>query len=93
MSDDESRKTAYERAARAIHEGYKGAESWKQAEAAERSHARQIVRLVVATLEKNGLTLSAGAQETAPAAGATSLEPITSRPERGRPTPRRPFGG
>ncbi len=60
MIDEKKHKTALERAARAIHESYYGPDSWKQAGAPERSHARQAVRLALGAVEKNGLSILDG---------------------------------
>lgn len=68
-----------ETAARAIHENYYGKGTWKTAEPSERGHARQAVRLVLAALEKQGLSVASQKEPAArPAASATRAAPTTS---------------
>ena len=61
MADND---TALEKAARAVHETYKGKGTWSAATPAERSHARQAVRLVQNALSGGaGRTTGAGAKK------------------------------
>ncbi|RYE53647.1 MAG: hypothetical protein EOP20_13075 [Hyphomicrobiales bacterium] len=58
MADND---TALEKAARAVHETYKGKGTWSAATPAERSKARHAVRLAQSALGADGGRSSAGA--------------------------------
>ena len=58
MADND---TALEKAARAVHETYKGKGTWSAASSAERSKARHAVRLAQNALAAGGVGSAAGA--------------------------------
>ena len=65
MLDDQDHRKAIEDAAKVVHKSYRGVNAWSTADSAARSHARQVVRRMLAALDKNGLRLTAGAPESA----------------------------
>jgi hypothetical protein len=79
MSTEDDMKKAHEVAARAIHEAYCGAGSWKSAKTTERSHARQAVRLALAAFRRHGLEIGAKTPVVARSAPIPPARPLPRR--------------
>jgi hypothetical protein len=58
MSIEEEARDAFEWSARALYEENKGAGAWTNATTQERGSARQSIRVVLAMLEKHGVTFT-----------------------------------